>query len=307
MVRITTIIHPVRPYDLDKTCTLSSPFPGSNSTDIYQSGEYIRTLRSADQTILVTVREAEAKNSTRIELNIDAQYISGKLVKDISLQVRSILGLDLSVSKFYRMSSKDPVLGPITKKFRGLRPTKAPTVFEALIQSIISQQIHTNVARKICNLLVENLGERLQVDGNTYPVFPTPESLANAGTAGLKRYKLSHRKAQYIWGIAQQITTGELDLESLRFASTDEAIQKLTALRGIGMWTANWLLIRALGHPDGFPSGDLALQKAVTMLSNNEQHMSERDILRHSKRWSPYRSLATTYIFAQYRSKLSGR
>ena len=306
MVRISKIIHPVRPYDLDKTCTFSSPFQGSNSTDIYESGKYTRTLRSDDQVVLVTVREAGVKNASQIELNIDGQYMSEKLVRDISLQVRSILGLDLSVTEFYRMAINDPVLGPITKKFTGLRPTKAPTVFEALIQSIISQQIHTNVARMICNLLVENLGESLQVNGKTYTVFPTPELLANTGTVGLKRYKLSHRKAQYIWDISQQITTGELDLESLRFVSTSEAIQQLTALRGVGMWTANWLLIKALGHPDGFPSGDLALQKAITMLSTNGRKMSEYEISCHSKRWSPYRSLATTYIFAHYRCKLAG-
>ena len=305
MVRISKIIHPVRPYDLDKTCTLSSPFPSSNSTAIYQSGEYIRTLRSADQIVLVTVKEAGMKNAPHIKLTIDGQYISEKLVRDISLQVRSILSLDLSVAKFYRMSSEDPVLGPITKKFTGLRPTKSPTVFEALIQCIVSQQIHTKVAREICHLLAENLGESLQVNGKTYTVFPTPESLSNAGTAGLKLYKLSRRKAQYIWDIAQQITRGELDLESLRFVSTSEAVQQLTALRGVGMWTANWLLIRALGHPDGFPSGDLALQKAITLLSTNGHKMSEYEISCHSKRWSPYRSLATTYIFAQYRSKLA--
>ena len=307
MPQISKIIHPISPYDLDKTCWFSSPFQDPDSADPYESGKFTRILRSDDQLVLVTVREVGIEKAPQVELNIDGKYLSEKLVRDISSQVKSILGFDLSVANFYSMSSNDPVLGPITKKFLGLRPTKTPTVFEGLIQTIISQQIHRSVAKMICDLLVKNHGETLHVNEKTYTVFPTPESLFDAGTVGLKRCKLSHRKAQYIWDISQQITTGELDLEDLRFVSASEAIQQLTALRGIGIWTANWLLIRALGHPDGFPSGDLALQKAMTILLSDGQKMSQHDILCHSKRWSPYRSLATTYIFAHYRSKLASR
>jgi DNA-3-methyladenine glycosylase II len=84
--------------------------------------------------------------------------------------------------------------------------------------------------------------------------------------------------------------------------SDDEVIETLTALRGVGIWTAHWLLVRTLGRPDGFPHGDLALQKTLGDVVNGGVRMTGEEALEYSLRWSPYRTYVTTYIFGAIRS-----
>ncbi len=93
--------------------------------------------------------------------------------------------------------------------------------------------------------------------------------------------------------LPQQITEGR---------SAAEVVASLTALRGIGPWTAQWLMIRSLGHTDGFPEGDLALQRTLGFLVNGGRRMSPEEALSYSVRWSPQRSYAVTYLFAGVRS-----
>lgn len=94
---------------------------------------------------------------------------------------------------------------------------------------------------------------------------------------------------------------GSLDLEGLTGRPADEVVAYLTAIRGVGPWTAQWLLIRALGRPDGFPHGDLALQRFLGRLTNDGP-LGAEEALERSTGWSPYRSYVTTYLFAASRS-----
>ena len=104
--------------------------------------------------------------------------------------------------------------------------------------------------------------------------------------------------------IASDVVSGDLDLEGLRGESSQSAVEALTGIRGVGPWTAQWLLIRALGYADGFPSGDLALQRTMGLMANNGTPMTTQEAEAYSVRWSPYRSFVTTYLFAAARSGL---
>ena len=151
--------------------------------------------------------------------------------------------------------------------------------------------------------LILNYGECLRIDGSVQYAFPTPETLSQTTIEELKTHKLSGRKAEYIRQIALMESEGTIDLESYRTLPADKVTKKLTELKGVGNWTANWLLVRALSQPDGFPSGDLALQKYMGNLILKESIMSEEDVINYSEKWSPYRSWVTTYIFADIRIK----
>ena len=98
------------------------------------------------------------------------------------------------------------------------------------------------------------------------------------------------------------MASGELDLESLLVRRDDEVIRMLTSIRGVGMWTTQWLLIRGLGHADGFPHDDLALERTLGILVSNGRPLRSDEALEYSHRWSPFRSYVTTYMFAAVRS-----
>ena len=170
-----------------------------------------------------------------------------------------------------------------------------------MVLAIIGQQIASNVAAIVRNLLVERLGSRLEVDGTTYRAFPGADSILAAGMKGLCEMKLSERKAEYILDIAHQVSQGGLDLEGLHALTDDEVSRRLLALRGIGPWTVNWVSLRALGRENAFPVGDLALRRVVSNLYFDGRSIGADELETFSGRWSPYRSFVTLYLFAAAR------
>ena len=104
----------------------------------------------------------------------------------------------------------------IAQQLYGLKNPTTPTVFEALVDSIVEQQISIKVAQTIEGRLIKNFGENITLDGETYYAFPTPQNLARVSISELQGCGLSERKAEYIQGAAQLIVDGKLDLEGLK-------------------------------------------------------------------------------------------
>jgi DNA-3-methyladenine glycosylase II len=142
----------------------------------------------------------------------------------------------------------------------------------------------------------------MKIEGVTYHAFPRPEALVAAGVEELRAIKFSARKSEYIVDIAATVASGKLELEGLHHLPDDEVIRVLTSIRGVGLWTAQWLLIRALGRSDGFPYSDLALQRTLGILVSEGKHFQPEEALQYSGRWSPFRSYVTAYLFAAVRS-----
>jgi len=151
-------------------------------------------------------------------------------------------------------------------------------------------------------LLIETYGPSLEVGGYVWHTFPPAEALTTVGISGLRAIKLSTRKSEYIVDIAAKVASGEICLEKLRDQSDQEVVRSLTSIRGVGEWTAQWLLIRSFGRCDGFPYGDLALQRTLGLLVGGGNIFSPHQALEYSRRWSPFRSYVTAYLFAALRS-----
>jgi len=98
------------------------------------------------------------------------------------------------------------------------------------------------------------------------------------------------------------VASGMLDLEALKNYPDEQAMETLTRIRGAGSWTVQWLLIRSLGREDGFPFSDLALRRTLARMLQRSTPLSPQETLEYSRRWSPYRSYVTTYLFAAMRS-----
>lgn len=173
-------------------------------------------------------------------------------------EVETLLGLPFDLRSFYAWVPGDPVLGPIAKRLEGFRPPLAPDPFETLVTSITAQQVSLFSAFAIRSRMIERFGERA---GLAY-AFPTRERLARATEDELFAVGFSRRKAEYVIGLARS----DLDLDALATLDDDEIRARLTSLRGLGPWTAEWFLARHLARPRAWPVGDIALQKAVRNL-----------------------------------------
>jgi DNA-3-methyladenine glycosylase II len=160
-----------------------------------------------------------------------------------------------------------------------------PDLFAALAKSIVSQQISRKAAAAVW--------ERFQ--GRFLEVIPT--HIADADIATIQQCGLSLRKAQYIKGIATAVARGELTLRELNALPDDEVIKRLSSLHGIGVWTAEMLLIFSLCRPDVVSWGDLAIRRGMMNLYGLKE-LSKDQFDRYRKRYSPHGSVASLYLWA---------
>ena len=295
-------ITPTAPYDFDLTVGSMTFFQERHAADMFEDGVLRRVLSLSGKPALVSVRSVGSVDVPKLAVEISGDNLTSHDTDEALSLVRRMLSTDADIAPFYDMALDDPHLAPMIRNMYGLRPTCAPTAYEALVLAILGQQISTHVARMLRNLIIETYGDRITISGETLHAFPLPQTLADAGPDGLRSIKFSMRKAEYITGISQQIVSGELSLEAMRDLPDDEIVSGLLALRGVGAWTAHWMLMRAFGRPDGFPQGDLALQRMMGVLVGDGSPMPPDDALAYSERWSPWRSWVTTYMFGAGRT-----
>ena len=175
---------------------------------------------------------------------------------------------------------------------RGLRMPLLPTGFDALCWGIIGQQINVKFACALRRDMVELAGERI----GAMRAHPTPERVADIGIPTLAARRYSRSKAQYLVDAAQAVAGGKLDIENLGEGSAIAAEKTLTAQRGIGTWTARYVLMRS-GFADAAPVGDSALATALQRLHQLPERPDADETARLMSRFAPHRSLATMHLW----------
>ena len=296
-------IAPVPPYDFGLTAECMTYFQSRHAADVYEGGTLRRALWVNGKGALARIRDAGGGvDAPRLAVEVVGEGLADADFAEVERVARRMLCADVDIAPFYDMARADAHLATLASNLYGLRLTLAPTAYEALVLAILGQQISNHVARMLRELLIETYGGRMTIAGEEYRAFPQPDAVAAAGVDGLRAIKFSGRKAEYICDISRLVASGELDLDGLAGLPADEAAARLMALRGVGAWTAQWTLMRALGHTDGFPYGDLALQRMMGALVGDSARMSGEAALARSERWRPWRSYATTYMFGAARA-----
>ncbi len=177
----------------------------------------------------------------------------------------------------------DPDIAELDARFRGLRPVLQAEPFTAIVRSITAQQVNLTWATTTRRRLAEMYGSRHEL-GSHSVIALEPERLAAARVEDLRALQWTTRKSEYVIGLAQAVITGALDLETLGHATDDEVIERLTALRGLGRWTAEWFLARALGRPR-VVAGDLGVRKAIGSLYLQGRMPSESEVRDCTAHW----------------------
>ena len=206
----------------------------------------------------------------------------------IEAEVRSLLGAPFDLRAFYAWArTADPVIQRLADALEGFRPPLAPDPFESLVGSITAQQVSLFAAFAIRNRFVERHGERADLAW----AFPTRETIAAAREEDVVAVGFSRRKAEYVIALAR----ADLDLLALAGLADDEVKERLTAIRGLGEWTADWFLARHLARPRAWPHGDLGLRKAV------HAFYGDVDVRAIGERFEPFQNLAAHYLLTGLR------
>jgi len=295
----------VAPFDFELTAGYLTYFQGRYATDSLADGVYRRLLDLDGKLVLASVSSVGSLEEPELAVDLQGERLTSSVAESAANQVAWILGIGQDLTPFYALAQSHPAMLAITQRFHGLHMPHTASVFEALVLAILGQQIATNVARIIRTLLIETHGPRQTFDGETYYAFPRPETLAALRVEDLRGLKLSQRKAEYVHGIACAALDDPEGMEGLHRMDDESVIQHVTSMRGVGQWTAQWLLIRALGRPDALPLGDLALRRVVSRLYFQEEPLNDAQVEEFCRRWSPWRTYATTYMFTAMRTGMA--
>ena len=302
MDRLTVSIKPVPPFNFELTAGYHTYFQNRYGTDTMEDGVYRRLIDLDDKLVLASVRSIGTLEAPELALELQGPELSPDDVESATDRVSWLLGADQSLAPFYELGRADQAMAGLVEQFYGLHLPHTASVFEALVLAVLGQQISTNVARIIRTLLIETFGPSAEFDGETYYAFPRPASIWASSPAELHTMKLTQRKSEYVHGLAGSALDPEMGLECLEELTDREIVEKLVALRGVGMWTAQWALIRAVGRPDALPLGDLALRRVVSRLFMDGEDVNDAKVEEIAQRWSPYRTYATVYLFSALRT-----
>ena len=302
MGSVTKILHPPEPF-LFHESLLRFRVSREEFVNSYADGVYRRVVEDAngDLVLLEAEKEGEGRNSIRLRMTTQGRMTKSAQKAGLGA-IEHIFAFDLDLRTFYKMAKDDANLAPVAKKFRGLKPIRYPSVFEALVTAITAQQVNLTFAGAIRGRMVKRWGRKLRVDGKMHYAFPRPERLARARVSTFRSMQFSERKAEYVIDVARAALEGRLDENELRILTIDEAVARLTEIRGVGRWTAEQMLFRALGRVEVFPGGDLGVQKVVARYCFGEERVDEKTARMQADRWHPWASLATTYLFAAWRA-----
>lgn len=185
--------------------------------------------------------------------------------------------------KFLR---RDPVLGEIIDSIGDYSLKRRNQHLAVLVESIISQQLATNAA--------EAIFKRFR---NLYPKFPTASQILGTRRSKLRSVGLSNMKIEYLKDLARNMEEGRVNIKLLSKMSDEDVIEHLTQVKGIGRWTAEMFLIFSLGRPDVLPVNDLGLRKGVQVAFALPELPKPKEVERIGKKWKPYRSIATWYLW----------
>ncbi len=202
---------------------------------------------------------------------------------------------DLDLRPFYLRAVNDPLLGPATALFHGMKPICPATLFEMAVDAVMEQQISLTAARRIRSRVIERFGEKIA----GLWVFPEPEALALPQE--LRACGLSGRKSEYINGLARNVANGSLDLDQLKNLSDNEVRSIINGIRGFGRWSADYILIRDLGRPDAVPADDLAVRTIVGKYFGDGSRMTAEQVEQTLKPYVPFRGIAVFYLLVYHR------
>ncbi|RAJ10555.1 DNA-3-methyladenine glycosylase II [Chitinophaga skermanii] len=202
---------------------------------------------------------------------LQVQVLNAELHEPLQQYIASYIqdwfDLDRNIAPFYVRLSVHPVLAYMRESYAGLRLIGIVDLFEALCWSIIGQQINLPFAYKMKRRMVEKFGTTLTYNDEKFYIFPTPQQLLTASIDDLRAMQFSQKKAEYVLTLAQAFADGSLSKPQLaNLPSLTDKQKALTSLRGIGIWTANYALMKSLHELSCVPHGDVGLLKAL------EQH-----------------------------------
>ncbi|WP_414041519.1 DNA-3-methyladenine glycosylase family protein [Acidithiobacillus sp. M4-SHS-6] len=256
-----------------------------------------RMLRLDGMPVLLTLRSA-SEDAEHPALFVKMQS-AGEMTRTIRdtgvLWARNFLNLDHHPRHFLTLGKGDAPLRQLQERFYGMRPVRIASPYESLIWAIIGQQVNVAFARRLKCRFLEHCGNPVHMGDQHYPVFPEPEQVLQASQQELAALQFSRQKSAYITAVSAAMADGRLNFNTIRALPAEQAISHLLQFRGIGRWTAEYVLMRGLGYADCIPAADVGLRKVAGELYSLGRTASEMELRAITEPFRGWRSWVAFY------------
>lgn len=277
-------LSPVPPFRLDLTVwTLRRR--AINQADRWDGSTYRRILHIGQTPSEIAVTQTGSPSHPILHVQVTGVARARGARAALGYLLDRMLGLRADLAPFYQMAASDRRLEELVQRFRGMKPPRFPTMFEALVNAMSCQQVSLEAGLSILNRLIGAYGQ--SPNGSAH-AFPRPEDLAGADVPALQSLGYSRQKSL---SILQLACTGVMKVESLTDLDDAAACAELMELRGVGRWTAEYVLLRGLGRLGSFPADDVGARNGLREWLGCGAVLDYESARRIVSRWHPYAGL----------------
>ena len=288
-------LKPVAPFDFSKSLEFLSDFGPTRNEQEVRSRTFTKAVQAKGKTIAFEVTDDGTIENPKLEFTA---YSGTKLTNEVKElvgdRISFFLSLQDNLKEFYEIAQKDECIQPAIKQFYGHKQVKFLTPFEISCWAILAQRIPMTVARKMKENLVKKLGGQIKVKGVEYFSFPEPSHLA-AASAVLPQLVPNKRKAEYLLGVADALS--KVDEQWLRVAPYDEVHDWLTDIKGIGDWSANFIMIRGLGRMEQLSNIEPRLAfDAARIYAGKDEQMNNEEVCQIAEKYGNWKGYWAYYL-----------
>lgn len=288
------LLQPIYPFRLDYTIWALRR-RGKNIVDLWSHERYTRLFFIENQLIKVDV---EQKNEKDILVSTNIK-ISSQIKIELIRLLEMMFGLNRNLHNFYRIAEEDPYLTSMVRQFKGLKPPRFPSIFEALVNAISCQQLSLDAGLQIQNRFVQYVGKSMNDAFGTFYLFPLPKDVASCSIPELKKLGFSTNKCRTLIELSLRIIADETLFDNLEDRTNNEIVTFLCQFKGIGRWSAEYVLLRGLGKIEMFPGDDVGAAKNLQLLLGIKTKLDYEQISKITKKWYPYAGFIYFHLLLQ--------
>lgn len=287
-------LRPAPPFRLDLT-VWALRRRARNIVDRWDGSTYRRVLMIDEMPLEVAVKQIGSCEHPKLAVTVTGCIKPGMQSTVTQLLARA-LGLRTDLQPFYTLAASDRRLAPLVEQFLGLKPPRFPSTFEALVNAIACQQLSLTVGIELLNRVATQCGPLISSASAEQHAFPRAEDLLRLKAPTFRRLGFSYSKAHSLLALSREIVAGQYDPEQLQALGNESAVEQLLGLRGVGRWTAEYVLLRGLGRINTFPGDDVGARNRLALWLGRDAPMDYDRVKRAIRRWQPYAGLVYFHL-----------
>jgi len=293
--KTSLVIRPKSPYNFDANFHKPSHFPSSDN--VWEKGKYWITMVWRKERLGLKFENCRGIENPKIKLFIySAKKLKKEFIEELIPEIRWRFNFDQDISEFYKKYKEDKILKPIIKRWKGMKPIAANSLYETLVIYFVLQNAKVRRSVQMLENLFNKFGSKVKFDNKQLSTFWQPIEMAKSTEKELRDLKLGYR-AKFFIKLTEQFVKGEINEFKLRRLSKDEVKGKALELYGVGPASVEYLLFEDFYFLEALETIPLWEQKIFSRLLFNKRLVSNKKILNFFKKFKGFEKLAFHYVW----------